>query len=367
MPLSVPETTQNTTICEDFLVICDEDGTIAEITQGALDVIGRSEHELISSNIADIVYGVEIPAGTATGQRGALHPNGCQVGVPGTLLGQSPIGNDFLFSVVTLPVLSHGPDSYAVLLPRAGRSSGDSEILAPSGARTDPGDAERTETLSRDVELDLSRRLVKNVEVELARASLEIHDGVAQSMSNAIQLLETLNSSPNMTKNESDLLARVRLLLRRGIADARSISRELMPASLERIGFAKTLKFELENLAIVGVVSSFDFDAPDEIPLEVQTTLYRVASEALLNVKKHAKASLVAFSITTDGVVVSMSIHDDGIGFDDVSTSNYDQTQLGVVSMRARVVLMGGTFSLVSGPSQGTAITVRLPLLVRNQ
>jgi signal transduction histidine kinase len=211
-------------------------------------------------------------------------------------------------------------------------------------------------------DLRLSRNLVKSVEAELSRASCEIHDGVAQAMSNAVQMLQALEAATDLSPSHRNHLARVRVLLRQGIADARMISRELMPASLARVGLAKTLKFELENLAMVGVVSTFDYRVTEDLDNDTETALYRIASEALLNVKKHAHARTVSLELSESDGWVKMSLSDDGVGFSGSATADHSQTGIGLVSMRARATLLGGSFHLKSSPGEGTLIEVRLPL-----
>ena len=210
-------------------------------------------------------------------------------------------------------------------------------------------------------EFILSRILAQSIELDLTRASQVIHDGVSQLMSNAVQILQAVGSEESMGALDRDRINRVLMLLREGIAVARSISRELMPASLERVGLAKTLKFELENLSLVGVASSFSFRAPEPIPQDFEIALYRIASEALLNVKKHAQAMSVTLRVESKGPRLTMTIFDDGVGFDGLPVEDRTQSHLGLLSMHARARLVGGTFVLKTSLGQGTLITVELP------
>jgi len=215
--------------------------------------------------------------------------------------------------------------------------------------------------LAPEMELLLSRRLVQSVESDLARASLNIHDGVAQSMSNAAQILKVVQSSSTLDAEDRERINRVIVLLREGVADARLISRELQPASLERVGLEKTLKYELETLAMVGVVSTFAFHLNRPMSKQLETTFYRIASEALLNVKKHSRATFVTLSIAGRKDSITMTISDDGDGFVSDTRRCSDQTSLGLMSMQARAMLQGGSFTINSAKGAGTLITVVLP------
>lgn len=353
-----------TVISDGFILICDEFGTITEVSQAAIEVIGREGDELLDSNIACLD-----PASPTEplGAKRAVAVTGPGAGnerAPHALIGYLPDGSDFQFGVERIPVQSRGRPRYAVILQEPGKRHIAKDIgHALSWASSLGSAVPEPSGLSAEVELGLSRRLVQSVEADLARASLEIHDGVAQSMSNAVHILQALAASPTLDAERRDPIGRVIVLLRQGIADARSISRELLPASLERVGLAKTLKFELENLALVGVVSTFSFSAHDPIPKHVEVALYRISSEALLNVKKHAKASTVTLSVISDGDCVTMSIFDDGVGFSPRAVEDSTQTGLGLVSMQARTGLLGGTFALVSAAGRGTLITVKLSSL----
>jgi signal transduction histidine kinase len=242
---------------------------------------------------------------------------------------------------------------------RHGSNGPDDTITESTGERD-------SQWVSAETEL-LSLRLVQKVEADLAQASMDIHDGVAQSMSNAIQILQVVYSGQSLDKGDRDRINRVVVLLREGISYARLISRQLLPASLERLGLAKTLKYQLENLDVVGVSSSFTFEAPDPLPKPLEMALYRIASEALLNVKKHARAKNVTLSITSQQNELTMTILDDGVGFERDAQEPNVETGLGLMSMLARASLLGGTFTIVKAQGGGTVVTVVLPTTLRGK
>lgn len=327
----------------DFIIICEQDGTIIEVSQVGADIFNPDGGKLLGGNIESLAPHWQ--SGASLKQRRSS-TKALDTEINDTLLTLShPSGDsDFAIAAVLIPLFSDGQIRYAVV-PRA---------ATPGGTQTDSSELA--------AQMELSRSLVRGVEASLTQASQDIHDGVSQSMSNAVQILQAVGgTSKKLEASDRDRISRVMLMLREGIADARNISRQLMPASLARVGLAKNLKFEFENLELVGVVGSFSFTVPNPIPQHVEITLYRIASEALLNVKKHAYAGGVTLQVKSNGPLITMTISDDGIGFERLGQDDGTQTRVGLLSMEARARLIGGTFDLVTSPGNGTLITVELP------
>ena len=100
---------------------------------------------------------------------------------------------------------------------------------------------------------------------------------------------------------------------------------------------------------------------PEAIPIEVASCQYRVAHEALHNVSKHARASRVWLMLKGSPEGVSLRIHDNGAGFD-LKAGKW-QHGIGIVSMKERVRLVQGEFSIHSAPGRGTTVSVFVPLV----
>jgi signal transduction histidine kinase len=90
----------------------------------------------------------------------------------------------------------------------------------------------------------------------------------------------------------------------------------------------------------------------------IELGAYYIVSEALANVAKHSNAEMVVVSVEADRGVLSLSVHDDGVGGANPNGS-------GLSGLRERAEALGGTFSLTSAPGHGTRIDVRLPVPVR--
>jgi signal transduction histidine kinase len=102
---------------------------------------------------------------------------------------------------------------------------------------------------------------------------------------------------------------------------------------------------------------------PESIPVEVALCLYRITQECLNNVAKHSGAREAAVTIKKREGDIFLSITDNGTGFDPGQVA--DQKGIGIVGIRERVRLVGGTVSIVSQPEHGTQIEVRVPVTKR--
>jgi signal transduction histidine kinase len=141
----------------------------------------------------------------------------------------------------------------------------------------------------------------------------------------------------------------------------REISHQLHPSILEDLGLTAALNQLCEEFSTrEGIRVLFAQEAvPETIPAEVAACLYRVAPEALHNVLKHARADYVRVKLSGDSRGIHLSIQDTGVGFDSESLR---RPGLGIVSMKERVLLVHGEFSIYSQPRQGTEVSVFVPM-----
>jgi signal transduction histidine kinase len=102
----------------------------------------------------------------------------------------------------------------------------------------------------------------------------------------------------------------------------------------------------------------------DRLPLELESTLYRITQEALTNVARHANAKRVSILLERRPAQVSLILEDDGDGFDVAAAFHSFSTngKLGLLGMRERVSLTGGALNIESKPGAGTTLFVRVPL-----
>jgi signal transduction histidine kinase len=149
--------------------------------------------------------------------------------------------------------------------------------------------------------------------------------------------------------------------------DVRQIAHQLHPSILEDLGLAAALRELCEEFSSrTTIEASFEEQGLTEaLPLDVASCLYRVAQEALHNVQKHARgASHVRLTVRRKPECIHLYIEDDGVGLS--SDAGSPSPGLGIISMKERVRLVQGEFSIRSEQGKGTAVAVCVPLPRRN-
>ena len=272
-------------------------------------------------------------------------------------------------------------DSLGRLVPEAGSDAFDSRI----GRRNDPREVEvRVVVIEREgaepavlrwlirdisermrVEAardDLLRRLVTAQEDERRRVARELHDSVGQLLSALMLAVGAVRDSgplPVVAMARLDDVQRIADEMGRTTHD---LAVRLRPTALDDFGLYVALQNDLKEWSSrTGVEVHFQASGLESSRLlpEVETALYRVLQEALTNIVKHAEAHLVSVVVERqDGQAVAV-VEDDGVGFDPDAVG---AGRLGLVGMRERVTLIGGTLQVESGPGSGTTLRVRVPL-----
>jgi len=158
--------------------------------------------------------------------------------------------------------------------------------------------------------------------------------------------------------------APVRRKVEEAVDTVHQFARDLRPAMLDDLGFVSTLHSYLKGFSkkTAVEVQLTAFSGVESMSKDKLTMLYRVAQEALTNVERHAEATLVNVVILRARGRVSLEIIDNGKAFDVVRSSDSNLTgRLGLTSMRERVEMFGGRFSVVSIPGTGTTVRAEVP------
>ena len=227
------------------------------------------------------------------------------------------------------------------------------------------------ETLNRELEVSherlraLSRRLFEVQEEERRRLARDLHDDVGQALTALKIQLESLARAGG----ELGLRARVDECVdtaQHTLERVRQISLSLRPPQLDDLGLAAALRSHLDRQArVAGLQAHFETeDAPGEIAPDTETACFRVAQEAINNVLRHARARNLWVRLFTSDGRLSISVRDDGRGFDLESMRQRaaNGASLGLVGMEERMALAGGAFELRSAPGQGTVLLASFPL-----
>jgi two-component system NarL family sensor kinase len=210
-----------------------------------------------------------------------------------------------------------------------------------------------------------ARRLESAQTEERNRLAREIHDTLAQDLSAVIFQLEAaealLAQAAEPERVQRSVTAALDLA-RKGLDEARRSVLDLRAAPLE----GRTLPVALAALAAEagsdnGPAVLFEMGpAPPPLPPAVEVGLYRIAQEALQNALRHADAARVVLRLEASLGQVRLTVQDDGRGFETSGESS--ASRFGLVGMRERARLLGGSFQVESSPRAGTRITAEVPI-----
>jgi PAS domain S-box-containing protein len=231
--------------------------------------------------------------------------------------------------------------------------------LAESNALLDSEIIERTE--AEKGRLRLLRRLVAAQEEERRRIARDLHDDLGQRLTALRLTLEALDGSAEPSEI-STMVTRALAMVADLDRDLDFLAWELRPADLEEFGLSHVLgEFVEEWSRHSGVRASFHAGPleTERFAPEVETSLYRIAQEALNNVVKHAHARTVNVLLEQRGASLVLVVEDDGIGFHPAEMSD---TAIGLAGMRERAQMVGGTLDIEPTPEGGTTVLAHIPM-----
>lgn len=195
------------------------------------------------------------------------------------------------------------------------------------------------------------------VDVERTRLRHDLHDGLGPLLCGiglcARALSELLDRRG--LEREHVLLDRIRTELSRATTEVRRLVDALPPSAVASLGLVEALRDHARFVPPPTVVEVVTGALP-VLPPAVEATVYRIATEALTNVVRHADARYVQVTLAGGRRSLLVSIADDGRGIARASAG------VGLTSIRHRAEAVGGSFSLRTAPGRGTEVRVRLPL-----
>ncbi len=235
-------------------------------------------------------------------------------------------------------------------------SPDDERLLADLARQAGPA----THAVALRQALDASRSgLVTAREEERRRLRRDLHDGLGPTLAGLTLGLDTARARSAGQPDLQELLGRLKAETQRAVTDVRRIVYGLRPPALDEFGLVGSLREEILRLAHEAPALSVTLDAPGEdladLPAAVEVACYRIVTEALTNVTRHAHATRCAVRINLNhGLDVDVS--DDGVGLPEGW-----RTGVGIASMRERVTELGGTLTIEPCLPHGTRITACLP------
>ncbi len=250
---------------------------------------------------------------------------------------------------------------------------GDLSVRADEAAFGDPEIRQLAETLNgtleeltRDrVELNLlASQVIRAQEDERRRIARELHDDTAQVLFAQLLRLSALKASDDIAVH--DLAESLEQMTSEALESVRRLALELRPPALDDLGLQAALSDLAQRFAdqLNVPVDYLPRGLRGRLPPDVELVLYRVAQEALTNAAKHARATSIWIDLDRSQTDVSLSIRDNGRGFDPGTAVSSDGKGLGLgmFGMEERVALVGGRFRVWSSPGQGTEIFAYIPL-----
>jgi two-component system nitrate/nitrite sensor histidine kinase NarX len=198
---------------------------------------------------------------------------------------------------------------------------------------------------------------------ERQRLARDLHDSVSQSLYSLTLLSEAgrrLNEAGD-AKRAGHYLTRLGETALQALKEMRLLVYELRPSALKTDGLAEALRRRLDAVEKrAGMKASIILKGVCDLPLPVETELFRIAHEALNNTLKHAMATEVMVALSTENGQAELEVADNGRGFDPEALS--DTGGLGLISMRERAERLGGSLRIVARPGEGTRIKATIGL-----
>lgn len=211
----------------------------------------------------------------------------------------------------------------------------------------------------------LSGRILAVQEEERRAISRELHDDVGQTLGALKIGLHRLARAP--AEGLPALVAECLQAADSALEKLRHLTHELRPPQLDQLGLEEALQWLAERQhAATGLEIQFKRGGlgSHRPPPALESACYRIAQEALNNAARHAQATLIRVSLESDGRLLKLSVHDNGIGFDESSARAriLKGDSLGLISMEERAQLAGGRVKIRTVAGSGTTISAIFPL-----
>lgn len=239
-------------------------------------------------------------------------------------------------------------------------------VIALAGTGQDITERKRMEEVlqqSREQLRQLSAHLERTREETQARIARELHDELGGMLTGfKMDVLQLRRMSAAMEPDVVQRLESFSQAIDQGIQTVRRIATELRPAILDDFGLIAAMEWQLNDFQRRSGIRCEWHCSLEEVDLgrDGATAVFRVFQESLTNIARHAQATCVVVTVQGMEAQLSLQIQDNGIGFQPKQAQG--SRSFGLVGMRERVSLLGGTVEVQGRPGQGTTVTVVVPL-----
>jgi len=223
------------------------------------------------------------------------------------------------------------------------------------------------EELQRKEEVrgQLLRKIITAQEEERQRIARELHDEAGQALTSLLIGLKSTERAANLAQVQA-LAADLRKVVLQTLDEIHDLALELRPSVLDDLGLVPALQRYVSSCPVrFGFQADFLTTGMDSrrLPQELETTLYRIAQEALTNVARHAKATHASVLLQRRGGTMVLVVEDNGVGFDvPAAIASQQRERLGLYGIEERASLVGGRLTVESRPGEGTTVSVEIPL-----
>lgn len=210
-------------------------------------------------------------------------------------------------------------------------------------------------------QLEIQEQTFKNI-------SQEIHDNIGQVLTLAKLHINTIaDTQPEPLQSK---LQDSKNLITKAIQDLRDLSKSLNTDYVNNIGLLRAIEYELEIIQRSGTYQVI-FNTSGEkqrLGQQEELILFRIVQEALHNIIKHAKATMITVEIIFSQDLFTLHINDNGVGFDSsrLAVSNYDGFGLGLRNIYNRATMINADLTIDGKPGEGTTTVLTLPLQIQN-
>lgn len=211
----------------------------------------------------------------------------------------------------------------------------------------------------------LAIRVLESQEQDRKKIAREIHDGIAQTMSNVVLKAELCNKLSDIdSQRTKDELNNLKALTRNALEEVRGIIFDLRPMSLDDLGIVSTLERYIKKVSEESHLN-IEFNVKgcvSELENVIRIALFRIVQESLNNVIKHSEATIVQIDLVFSQEYVELFIKDDGKGFDTENIVISENSGYGICGMKERISLLNGKFIIKSQKDRGTICMARVKI-----
>ncbi len=207
----------------------------------------------------------------------------------------------------------------------------------------------------------LTASILRAEESERRRIAADLHDGLGQMLTAAWYNVSGITEyAEKWDANKKSTLDKVVQLIDESCKEIRSVAHNIMPNNLLHKGFATAVQSFLDKIDQEKLTVHFNASGMDrQLSMDIQVALYRIIQEGVNNIIKHANATTADISVMNDASGISLSIEDNGKGFDNAASKT--GSGMGLKSISTRTAYLMGKLEIDTRPGKGTLISIHIP------